>query len=48
MHLTALLAIFVGGTLVTYAGLFLLKSAAHHDDVEDDRLWHYLLHPGTL
>jgi hypothetical protein len=48
MHLTALLVLFVGGSLVTYLGLILLKSAERHDAAEDERLWHYLLHPGTL
>ncbi len=48
MHLTALLVLFVGGSLTTYVGFFLVKSAARHDDAEDERLWHYLLHPDTL
>ena len=34
-------------TLATYFGFCLLKSAEHHDDAEDERLWQYLLHPGT-
>ena len=48
MYLTAILVLFVGGSLATYVGLCLLKSAARHDDAEDERLWHYLLYPGTL
>ena len=48
MNFPALLALFVGGILATYIGRILIKSAARHDDFEDDRLWHYLLHPGTL
>jgi hypothetical protein len=36
-----------GGGLATYVGFRLLKSAERHDDLEDERLWQDLLHPGT-
>ena len=51
MHLTAYFALFVCASLVTlaaYFGHYLLKSAERHDEAEDERLWEYLLHPGTL
>jgi hypothetical protein len=36
-----------GGGLATYVGFRLLKSAERRDDLEDERLWQDLLHPGT-
>ncbi len=36
-----------GGGLVTYVSFCLLKSAERRDDAENERLWQYLLHPGT-
>jgi hypothetical protein len=50
MKPTYFLIWLTGGGLVilaTYVGLYLLRSAQRQDDAEDERLWQYLLHPGT-
>ena len=42
-----LLIWLAGGCLAAYVGLRLLKSAERRDDLEDEKLWQDLLHPGA-
>jgi hypothetical protein len=51
MQFTHLFMMLGGTSLVGFAAyccLSLLKSAQYREDAEDERLWQYLLDPGTL